>query len=77
MAKRYTKPTIAFQNLSMGTDVSAGCSMDITFAEFFCPVMIPEWGETVFTEVSDCTWYNDEIYICYHVPTMDSNVFGS
>ena len=77
MAKHYVKPNIAFQKLSMSTEVSASCTMDLTFAEFVCPVMIPEWGETIFTEASDCTWYNDEIYICYHVPTAGSNVFGS
>ena len=77
MAKNYVKPNIAFQKLSMGTDVAAGCTMDLTFAEFYCPVMIPEWGETIFTEETECTWFNDEIYICYHVPTAGSNVFGS
>lgn len=61
----------------MGTNVSAGCTMDISFAEFFCPIEIPEWNnETVFTEMN-CDWSNDDYYICYHVPAAGSNVFGS
>ena len=76
MAKVYTKPKITFQKLAMASGSSASCSMEITFAEFSCPVLIPEWGETVFSEVA-CDWSNDDYYICYHVPTMTTNVFGS
>ena len=72
----YSKPTIAFQKLSVSADISAGCSMQVSFAEFSCPIMIPEWGETVFT-ANNCDWSNDEFYICYHVPTAGTNVFGS
>ena len=77
MAKVYTKPKITFQKLAMASGSSASCSMEITFAEFSCPVLIPEWGETVFTEGTGCDWYNDSGYICYHVPTVGTNVFGS
>ena len=76
MSKNYQKPNIAFQKLAMSADLSAGCSMNVSFAEFDCPIMIPEWGETVFTS-SNCDWSNDEIYVCYHVPTAGTNVFGS
>ncbi len=76
MGKNYIKPVVTFQQLNMGTDVSAGCSMILSFAEFACPIEIPEWGETVFTE-SNCDWSNDQFYICYHVPTLGSNVFAS
>ncbi len=76
MQKRYAKPNITFQKLAMSADLSAGCSMNVSFAEFDCPIMIPEWGETVFTS-SNCDWSNDEIYVCYHVPTAGTNVFGS
>ena len=77
MARRYVKPIISFEKLSLGTDLSAGCSLNSTFAEFVCPVLIPEWGETVFAPNSECDWSNDEIYVCYHVPTAASNIFGS
>ena len=76
MKKSYIKPSIAFQKLAMSSDLSAGCTMELSSAEFSCPIMIPEWGETVFTE-SNCDWSNDDYYICYHVPTAGSNVFGS
>lgn len=77
MAKNYAKPNIAFQKLAMSADLSTSCSMDISFAEFSCPVLIPEWGETVFSTEVNCDWTNDQFYICYHVPTAGSNVFGS
>ena len=76
MANMYSKPNITFQKLSMSSDLSAGCTMQISFAEFSCPIMIPEWGETVFT-ADNCDWSNDEFYICYHVPTAGTTVFGS
>lgn len=76
MGKKYTKPSISFQSLAMSTDVHASCAMEITFAEFICPVMIPEWGETIFQEYN-CDWSNETGYVCYHVPTIDTNIFGS
>ena len=76
MKKRYVKPLISFESLALSSDLSAGCSFNVTFPEFVCPVLIPEWGETVFTAAT-CDWSNDEYYICYHVPTMTTNVFGS
>ncbi len=77
MAKKYVKPIIAFQELSMNSELSAGCSFDSSFAEFFCPILIPEWGETVFSNDIGCDWTNDDFYVCYHVPTAGSNIFGS
>lgn len=76
MKKRYVKPLISFEPLALSSTLSASCEFDISYAEFSCPVLIPEWGETVFTE-QNCDWSNDDIYICYHVPTASSNVFGS
>ena len=60
----------------MGSELSASCAMNVNFAEFVCPITIPEWGETVFQE-HNCDWSNDDVYICYHVPTASMNVFGS
>lgn len=75
MKKQYEKPSIQLQSLSVNS-VSAGCAMQITFAEWECPVLIPEWGETVYQEWN-CDWSNDEGYVCYHVPTISTNVFNS
>ena len=74
--KQYIKPTISFEKLAMSSSVSAHCEFNITFAEWVCPVLIPEWGETVFQQYN-CDWSNDTGYICYHVPTISTNVFGS
>ena len=76
MRKSYIKPSISFEKLSLSTDLSAGCSLNVSFAEFVCPVMIEEWGETVFTQ-NNCDWSNDDLYVCYHVPTAGTNIFGS
>lgn len=76
MGKKYVKPAIRFDSLAMQSDVYGSCTLDITFQEWVCPVLIPEWGETVFQEYN-CDWSNDSGYICYHVPTLSTNVFGS
>ena len=76
MGKKYVKPVIRFESLALSSGVSSSCSFDILFAEFSCPILIPEWGETIYTQDS-CDWSNDDLYVCYHVPTMSTNVFGS
>ncbi|MBR5422506.1 MAG: hypothetical protein IK108_00695 [Clostridia bacterium] len=77
MKKQYTKPVLSFQSLAVSTDMSAGCAYEVNFAEFYCPVLIPDWGMTVFAEDSDCEMSNPDGFICYHVPTASFNVFGS
>lgn len=78
MKKSYVKPLISFEPLALSSALSTGCSFNVSFAEFVCPVEIPEWGgETVFSEQVNCDWSNDDYYICYHVPTITTNVFGS
>ena len=79
MTNKYIKPFVTFEKLSVSTEHSAGCALNVTSAEFSCPIMIEEWGETVFATSSSprCDWTNDDFYICYHVPTAGSNVFGS
>ncbi len=78
MARQYTKPMIVFEKLSAGSGASSGCTFDVSFAEFSCPVFIPEWEEYVFTSSNaGCDWSNDNINICYHVPMASFNVYGS
>ena len=67
---------IAFEKLSMNSSSGGGCALSATFEQFVCPVLIPEWGETVFAS-NTCDWYNDDGKICYHVPTISTNIFGS
>ena len=75
--KKYIKPTVSFESLIMSADVSAQCHLDITFAEWVCPVPIPEWGNETIYQEWNCDWSNDSGYVCYHVPTLTTNVFGS
>ena len=77
MARNYIKPFITFEKLTTSNPTSAGCSLNVDFAEFSCPITIPEWDETIFAHSTGCDWTNDDFYICYHVPTAGSNVFGS
>ena len=76
MGKKYVKPSITFSKLSMGTEVYGRCATEINCAEFVCPVIIPELGETVFQE-NNCDWASEDMYVCYHVPMANMNVFGS
>ena len=75
MKKEYVKPEIHFESLSVSSAPSS-CSFQISFAEWECPVLIPEWGETVFQE-DNCDWSNDTGYVCYHVPTISTSIFDS
>ena len=76
MNKKYNKPVIEFRSLATSA-ASTTCELISEFAEFSCPIMIPEWGETIFADIRVCDWTNDSGYICYHVPTAGSNVFSS
>lgn len=79
MGNKYIKPLIRLENLNMSSNVSSGCSQAPTAPEYSCPVMIPEWGETIFTQNTDCFWDTPDMYdtVCYHVPFGDGNVFTS
>ena len=76
--RKYVKPAVSFQSLSMSSGVSSGCSLGQNFAEYSCPVLVPEWGLTFFGE-SNCDYSTPDVYdmVCYHVPTAGGNVFSS
>lgn len=75
--KKYTKPTIAFQNIALSSGLSSACAIlaDTDFSFDSCPILIPEWGETIFNDTM-CTWSSQDNF-CYHVPTASSNIFES
>ena len=79
--KKYVKPDISFQKLNLSTDISAGCAQQAQQAEGICAVQIPDNpGLYIFQESSNtCNIYlpNSDDFICYHVPTADTNVFSS
>ena len=74
MKQPYTPLSITFQALSAGS-VSSACTYQSNEAINSCPILIPEWNETVFTDATGCDW--DASEACYHVPTASSNVFDS
>ena len=81
MKRTYIKPQIAFESLSLSSNIAAGCEMLSTnSAERVCPVKIKDQNNrTIFVEHS-CDMYSpDGIYdsICYGVPVENSNVFTS
>ncbi len=80
--KKYIKPDISFQKLNLSTDISAGCSQVATTAEGVCSVSIPGYpGMYIFQDdpSNNCNTFlpNPEDFVCYHVPTADTNVFSS
>lgn len=80
--KKYIRPDISFQQLSLSTDVSAGCSQQAQFDPNSCKAQIPgNPGLFIFHDGGDagCNIFlpNPEDFICYHVPTADTNVFSS
>lgn len=75
MAKlTYMKPTFQFHQIPLAT-AAVSCSISAAFQEYTCPVTVPEWGMTIFTD-TDCDMDNPD-QVCYHVPTASYNVFGS
>ena len=77
--KTYVKPVISFENLTVGTSVSAGCAITSNSEPAACAVEIPgQGGLTVFTE-HNCMAYvpGYEDRLCYHVPFAGMNVFES
>ena len=77
--KKYSKPSIIFESFKLSDVVTDQCALTITFAEWECPVEIPEWGETVYQEYTGCDWTPQDVggSICYHVPTVTTSIFGS
>lgn len=78
MKKKYISPALYVSNLSMASGVASGCLIPANYAEYGCPVTIPEWGMTIFTE-TDCEFSAPGIddLICYHVPFADNSIFSS
>ncbi len=80
MKRKYIKPEICFDSFELTSSMAAGCEMIGSNQEAHaCPVLVPTWGISIFMEFSGCDLNPPEEMdtICYHVPTADSNVFGS
>lgn len=79
--KNYIKPGISFQSLELATSIAAACVYKAEFDPGTCPTEIPgQPGLMVFQEGNNgCLIYSPDGdgFICYHVPTADSNVFES
>lgn len=75
MKTKYTKPTIAFQNIALSSGLSSSCAFQANFQFGSCEVMIPEWGETVYNDGQCDIGFED--FPCYHVPAASSNIFES
>lgn len=80
--KKYIRPDISFQELNLTTNISAGCSQVAKHDPGVCIVEIPgNPGLYIFQDnaTSGCNTFlpNPEDFICYHVPTADTNVFES
>lgn len=80
MKKAYAKPEILFDCFELAEGLTANCiAIQTNNARNVCPVTIPEWGMTVFTDASGCDIVgqggNDKI--CYEIPAHSSTVFVS
>lgn len=80
--KKYVKPEISFQELNLTTNISAGCSQVAQHDAGKCIVEVPgNPGMYIFQDdvTNNCNTFlpNPEDFVCYHVPTADTNVFES
>ena len=81
MKKKYTKPQIIFESVSVSSSIAGDCDTIITnIARETCP-METRSGHFVFvSDLSACSTHEpDGIYdnICYHVPYEAYNLFNS
>lgn len=75
MKKQYTTPGISFVSLSSYS--VGGCDVKASYAMGACPVLIEEWGETIFPDMITCDWEPEDGNVCYHVPESGWSVFES
>ena len=83
MKKEYSKPIVVFESFSLSTNIAGDCEhktkLPSADTQYGCGYQIR--GAIVFvSEVQGCTYHEpDGEYngICYHVPTVESNLFNS
>ena len=79
MKKRYEKPQIVFEDFTMSTNIAAGCEFITTNpSEGQCGY--PTRNGIVFiTEITGCKYHQPDTNdaLCYHVPTVYTNIFNS
>lgn len=77
MKKPYKKPMIIFESFELTANIAAGCAFIATnSAETMCAVLDPDWGMTIFSDLSVCDMTTGD-NLCYDVPTADFSVYIS
>lgn len=83
MKKVYTKPAIMFEAFTLSTNIAA-CQNEAVFADNVangCKGYLDEqFGVVIFTsEATGCQYTPGQIndQLCYDVPTISLNLFGS
>lgn len=87
MQKKYVKPEVIIESFSLCTNVAAGCEYtNVTHTEdvYGCGYKLGRLDtEVVFTLEMGCNRHElldeTDAYngICYHVPSLDENLFTS
>jgi hypothetical protein len=80
---KYRKPTILFQPMALAANITASCSNGIDHSDpGTCSATDPVDGSNIFTTycevVMEPDWdFDKNDGICYHVPTLSSNIYMS
>lgn len=82
MKKAYSKPTMHFESLSVGSVVFSNCEAIANFAEGICSVSVDlGFGEVIeiFHQTDVCYYSAPDMtdMFCYHAPSDATNVFSS
>lgn len=80
MKKKYISPQICFDDFAVSANIAACELMGSNSAKYFCPVLDPELGYTIYDKSNGGTCASepqDGESLCYGVPAEDYNVYMS
>lgn len=85
MKKEYEKPFIVFESFTLSTNIAANCDRHVsTMTQGVCSIKGSAPGMNLFSNgINSCFLKWDEFVsgpfdgYCYHVPTLDRQLFHS
>ena len=82
MKKPYSKPTLYFEALALGSGAASGCEAIANFAEMVCSISLDLGGGEiidVYQLPEICMYSTPDVkdFVCYHAPSDSNNVFSS
>lgn len=79
MKKKYTKPMIIIEDFSVNSTIAAGCEFKNGLLEQGACGYETRNGVVFLDTIEGCVYKQPDVNdaLCYHVPTVDTNIFAS